>query len=104
MDCPTLISVSLTPGPYFFSASAGWATRTNAAPTSAETRMDICLLPSLFVLSGASVIERYRLGNDRPPVLGAGRAEHQSPTRVTLKTASRNVSTSTPGKEAIVCF
>src|ERR1700687_1439364 len=50
MVCPTLISVSLVPGPYCFWASAGWADRAAiAAPARADLPMNIGFL-HLFVV------------------------------------------------------
>src|SRR6185437_2596163 len=72
MVCPFLISVSLVPGPYCFSASAGGASSSNAAPRRIILRTDIGLPP--YFLGGASVSERSEVGKRRRRMADIGNA------------------------------
>src|SRR5271154_6834017 len=61
MVCPTLISVSLVPGPYCFWASAGSASKVSAAATRMVWRTDMFVSSAFFVVA-RSVGERWRVG------------------------------------------
>src|SRR5665213_3297487 len=75
MVCPTLISVSLTPGPYCFWASAGCADKAAiAAPNSASFLTNIGFLPGFCC--GGSLSARLYVGKEvaRPAAANRRRA------------------------------